>query len=215
MAVDVKEAATRKLGPLPVWAWAGVVGGAVIVSRMLRGGGGSAPAVESGTPQLVGGGATGGGGVSSDYPGSNAALEAQLDQVTSQLETLQASDSSNVGLIAELQELQQTLQGKIASQQTTIAGLSSSLSNATKLNTLQTKLTNLLQQLSAAYSAKNEAITALERDRARYADGIISKSTYDNNVKVWQSKLDAANASITSLNGQITTTQNDIKKIGA
>lgn len=215
MAVDVKEAATRKLGPLPVWAWAGVVGGAVIVSRMLRGGGGSAPAVESGTPQVIGGGATGGGGVSSDYPGSNAALEAQLDQVTSQLETLQASDSANVGLIAELQELQTTLQTKLATQQTTIAGLSSSLSNATKLNTLQTKLTNLLQQLSAAYSAKNEAITALERDRARYADGIISKSTYDNNVKIWQGKLDAANASITSLNGQIKTTQDDIKKIGA
>lgn len=212
MPIDVKESATRKIGPLPVWAWAGVVAGAVIIARRMRGGGGGT-AVTAGTPAIVGGGGSGGttGGIGAD----TTALQSQLEQVTTQLETLQESGTANTDLIAQLEALQTELQDKLAAQQTTIAGLSSSLSNATSLNTLQTKLTGLLQQLTAAYAAKNEALTALERDRARYADGIISKTTYDNNVKIWQGKLDVANASITNLNSQIKTTQDAIAKIGA
>lgn len=33
--VDLKEALTRKLGPLPVWAWGGIAGGGVLALRRL------------------------------------------------------------------------------------------------------------------------------------------------------------------------------------
>lgn len=35
MAIDLKEALTRKLGPLPVWAWGGIAGGGALVLRRL------------------------------------------------------------------------------------------------------------------------------------------------------------------------------------
>jgi len=38
MAVDIGAATTRKLGPLPVWGWAIVVGGGVLLLRLFRGG---------------------------------------------------------------------------------------------------------------------------------------------------------------------------------
>jgi hypothetical protein len=44
---------THKLGPLPVWAWAGIaVGGVLIFGRKMGGGGGAAPAS---SPQAAGG----------------------------------------------------------------------------------------------------------------------------------------------------------------
>lgn len=39
---DFKEALTRKIGPLPVWAWGGVVGGGLLVAKALTGGGSGA-----------------------------------------------------------------------------------------------------------------------------------------------------------------------------
>lgn len=38
--INVAEAATRKIGPLPAFAWGGIVGGGVLAWRMLHGGGG-------------------------------------------------------------------------------------------------------------------------------------------------------------------------------
>ncbi len=38
MAVDVGEALTRKLGPLPAWGWGIGIGGAILAVRVLRGG---------------------------------------------------------------------------------------------------------------------------------------------------------------------------------
>jgi hypothetical protein len=35
MPLDLKETLTRKLGPLPVWAWGGIAGGGVLVLRRL------------------------------------------------------------------------------------------------------------------------------------------------------------------------------------
>jgi hypothetical protein len=35
---DIGEAVTRKLGPLPVWMWAIVIGGGIVLMRALRGG---------------------------------------------------------------------------------------------------------------------------------------------------------------------------------
>lgn len=213
MPIDVKESATRKIGPLPVWAWAGVVAGAVIIARRMRGGGGGST-VTAGTPAIVGGGGTGGttgGGIGAD----TTALESQLEQVTTQLTELQESGSANTDLIAQLEALQTKLKDKLTAQGTTIAGLSTSLSNATSLNTLQTKLVGLLQQLTTAQLTKQKAELDLARDKARYADGIINKSTYDSNVKKYQPIIDQQTSIINSLSTQIKTTQDAIAKIGA
>ncbi len=51
--IDVGAAATRKLGPLPTWAWAGVVGVGALAYRSLRGGG--AAGHSSGTQATIGG----------------------------------------------------------------------------------------------------------------------------------------------------------------
>lgn len=54
MAIDIQEAATRKIGPLPVYGWALVVGGGFLLLRVLGGGGGGGgiegPPGESGLP---------------------------------------------------------------------------------------------------------------------------------------------------------------------
>lgn len=39
--VDLKEAATRKIGPLPAIAWGGIIGGGILAWRVLSGGGSS------------------------------------------------------------------------------------------------------------------------------------------------------------------------------
>lgn len=36
--MDVKAAATRKIGPLPAWGWGVAIGGALLAFRLLRGG---------------------------------------------------------------------------------------------------------------------------------------------------------------------------------
>lgn len=67
--VDIAEAATRKIGPLPAWAWGAVVGGGLLVYRLATGGG-SGGASSSFVQPIAGGtpfdyddhGATGGGG---------------------------------------------------------------------------------------------------------------------------------------------------------
>lgn len=45
----VTEAVTRKLGPLPVWGWAAVIGGGFLVVRFLGGGSGTAGGITGGT----------------------------------------------------------------------------------------------------------------------------------------------------------------------
>lgn len=45
------NAITRKLGPLPVWAWAGIIGGTFLAVRLLRGGGGTAK--QDATVQMI------------------------------------------------------------------------------------------------------------------------------------------------------------------
>lgn len=72
MAIDVKAAATRKLGPLPAWAWGGVLGGGYLAYRLLTGKG------LPGMPSIGGASAVsptaGGGGTDSGTPTGTAAL---------------------------------------------------------------------------------------------------------------------------------------------
>lgn len=70
--MDVGGALTRKIGPLPVWAWGGVVGGSLLAYRALTGSGGGGAVSSAVTP--VGGGladpseGSGGGGASAETP---------------------------------------------------------------------------------------------------------------------------------------------------
>jgi hypothetical protein len=61
--IDVGEALTRKIGPLPVVAWGAIVGGGILVARALRGGSSS-----SSTPMIIGA-ETGTGGAGGDASG--------------------------------------------------------------------------------------------------------------------------------------------------
>lgn len=62
--IDVGEALTRKIGPLPVVAWGAIVGGGILVARALRGGSSSS------TPMIIGA-ETGTGGAGGDASGYN------------------------------------------------------------------------------------------------------------------------------------------------
>lgn len=74
--IDIQAAATRKIGPLPAFAWGGIVGGGILAWRILHGGSasGSSPygQVIGGTGNInfedgAGGGGGGGtGGVTDD-----------------------------------------------------------------------------------------------------------------------------------------------------
>lgn len=72
--IDLREAATRKLGPLPAWAWGAVIGGGLLVYSLASGKGASSPFTQtlaSADPynfDASGGG--GGGGTGSPSDGS-------------------------------------------------------------------------------------------------------------------------------------------------
>lgn len=73
MGIDIAAAATRKIGPLPAFAWGGIVGGGLLAYKLLRGDSGAS----SQFGQVVGGGnidfedgAGGGGGGGAD-PGTD------------------------------------------------------------------------------------------------------------------------------------------------
>lgn len=60
MAIDVKAALSRKIGPLPAWGWGVAIGGGLLVWRMIRGGGsGGTSFATEGTATSDGGGAFG------------------------------------------------------------------------------------------------------------------------------------------------------------
>lgn len=64
--IDIREAATRKIGPLPAWAWGVVVGGGLLVYGLVSGKGASSPFQQTlassgdGFDYGAGGGASGG-----------------------------------------------------------------------------------------------------------------------------------------------------------
>lgn len=101
MAVDFKESATRKIGPLPVWGWAIAVAGAVIGVRMLRGGGASA--TSSGTPTIVGGSGLESDLSSADFQGELSDLISENANLSTEVETL-TSTVSNFSLFDSLQQ---------------------------------------------------------------------------------------------------------------
>lgn len=64
--MDVPPILTKKVGPLPVIAWVGVVGGAFVVYRVLTGGGGSSASPSTALAPAADAGSSGAGGSSGD-----------------------------------------------------------------------------------------------------------------------------------------------------
>lgn len=71
--IDLREAATRKIGPLPAWAWGAVVGGGLLVYGLASGKGASSPFTQtlaSADPYNFDASGAGGGGTGSPSDGS-------------------------------------------------------------------------------------------------------------------------------------------------
>lgn len=107
MAVDVKESATKKLGPLHVWGWAVVVAGAVLLAKRLQPSEGTK--VAAGNPEIVGGGE---GLPAEDGGADDTALLSRissLEGLTTQYQTQIAGLSSDIGNVTLLNTLQTKL----------------------------------------------------------------------------------------------------------
>lgn len=71
-AGGIKGGLTRKVGPLPVWGWAAVAGGAFVVWTFMRGGGSGEGAIADGALGVGMGGPGGGGAGGGGYGGSGS-----------------------------------------------------------------------------------------------------------------------------------------------
>ncbi len=82
----IKGGLTRKVGPLPVWGWAAIVGGGFVAYTFLRGGSGD-PTTEAGIPVDMGSG--GGGGGSSGGSGvDTSALDAAIARLADRIDAI-------------------------------------------------------------------------------------------------------------------------------
>jgi hypothetical protein len=102
--VDVPEAVTRKIGPLPAWGWVVAISGAVIVFRLLKGGsagGSGSSGIISGAPTTVGGaGTTDLSGGAGDIIGSGpAGILSQLQTDISKSGAVQALQAQLINLL--------------------------------------------------------------------------------------------------------------------
>lgn len=88
--IDVGDTLGRKIGPLPVWAWGGVVGGGILIVRAMSGGGASSPFVQpiaqDGSMNFEPGGAAGGGDAAPPWyatiPGVGTIIDRPPGEVT-------------------------------------------------------------------------------------------------------------------------------------
>jgi len=192
MAVDVKEAVTRKLGPLPVWGWALAVAGAFIGWRLLSGRSAfptAAPAATtpSGTP-ISGDGGDGGAGVD---------LSGIMEQ------------------IGDLTEQVTATQGQVVAGQEQIAGLGTALTNVTAASGLQQRLIEALNKRASALAARGTAGREKADAAILYKDKKISKANYTKRVKAANAKIAAQNTILGGLDTLIADLQRQLSQIGA
>lgn len=173
--MGLQEAATRKLGPLPAWAWGAVVGGAILGVRWLTGGQGSG---SSGTVVPIGGDGSdfdygdlpdaGGGGDPFDN-GSDViggALPGIIDSI------------ADYRIAFDLQA---------------------------QLNDAINRRATLIGKRAAAANDLNAAKLALVRNRQAFEAGKITRKEFERNRDTYQEQRNAANAEITRLDGLIET----------
>lgn len=93
--MNIGEAATRKLGPLPAWGWGVALGGAYLVYKFVRGG--------SSTPQVVQvTGSQPGGSMDAGSAGSSDDLTAIEGQIAGQQGQLNTLTQALSGLLAKV-----------------------------------------------------------------------------------------------------------------
>lgn len=173
--INIGEAATRKLGPLPTWAWAGVVGVGVLAYRSLGGGGGSGRS--SGSQATIGGDGAGfsppsmpdaapypyEGGTPTQPPIGGGALPGVID------------GDALTGVI-----------GQVSSA-----------------FTLQRQLNDALSRLSVLLGSRSTLQTKINANLDAYRAGKISKATYTNRKTQYEKELAEVKAKIDSQNSLI------------
>lgn len=186
----VKEGVTRKLGPLPVWGWAVAVAGAVIGFRILSG----RSAFPASTPSSSSGGTPLGGGSGADTPTAVPTEPTDISGLTTQIEDLFAG---------------------LTSAQTTIAGLSTGVTNANAFNNLQQQLIDALNKRASALSTRDRNARAVADTAMQYKDKKITKSTYLANTKKYNAAIAQQNTILADLDKAIAGFQKQISGIGA
>jgi hypothetical protein len=203
MAPNVGEAVTRKLGPLPTWGWAIVIGGGVLLYRALRSGGSSSSSSGGVSYIPVGNpGATGGYG----DPGDSTYGQGQPGTAG------EAGAAGAQGIQGEMGATGAT--GATGAQG--IAGAAADVASLlprnlfTSYNTLLVRLSELLQSRGDILSRIEDAETALARDAARYADKSINLYTYNYDVSKWTAVLNEQKAQLASTDQAIATTRSQL-----
>lgn len=196
--LDIKEAATRKLGPLPTWGWGIAIVGAVVVYKLIGGrgassGGGGLAGVDAGIP------ATGDDGGILDGPNS---LWSQIqEQITGQGETITeqgAQITEQGGLLTEqgtaLTQAQQALQDALEAleeaqgintdQSGLITGLTGQIGNLSGFQELQTKLITALNNRATLLqaAARIQADINWYYDQLRVCKTAACKKTNNNKI---------------------------------
>lgn len=188
MPVDVKEAVTRKLGPLPAWGWGVAIGGAFLAFRVIRpksasSGSGTAAAIGSGPVIGTGGDAT----PTDVFSGANS-------------------------LVEQLQGQVDTLSETVAGQEDQVAGLSGTITTLTSFQALQTKLieylrrrTTLLTNISTTNSnlsdyKQNLAACTTQACKDKWNAQITQKNGYLVN---WNTELAGINDQIANAQEQL------------
>lgn len=173
---DIGEALTRKLGPLPTWAWGGVVGGAVLGVRLLTGGrgGASGGAVAS----------VGGDGADLPTPGSSGGFDFG--------DTPSAGGDPIGGVLPGVVDSIADFSGFAALQQQ----LSASQQSLSSLQTARANEWRIIADIKQNYSAGK--ISAATRDR-QLADHNAKVATLNGQITTTTSTIDSLRAQIAAI----------------
>jgi len=189
----IKGAITRQIGPLPAWAWVGVIVGGYFLYRILRGGGsGNTTVTTSGSGGSTGGGSTGGdplggadaGNLISGLQSSVDDLQGQVGDLTGQVGDLSGQVNTDQGIIHGL---------------TNLAGLQTSLEDKLRQKIdLNRLFSSQYNQLKTAQAALAKCTT--QSCRTKYT-GLAN--TYRTQAQGTQAQISSLDKDINSLEQQI------------
>jgi chromosome segregation ATPase len=161
---DVKASLTRKLGPFPAWGWGVGIGGAILLYKVIhKGSPATAGPVSTPLDSNTGSGTPSGDQTGSGTSGDSTAISALQDQINSLTDQITQEGQANSAQLAQLTDLQTQLeaaQNTITGDQGTIAGLSGTIGNLTTFQTLQTQLSQLLDDRATTLYEINKWNTA-------------------------------------------------------
>lgn len=173
--LNVKEAATRKIGPLPAWMWAVALGGAFLLVRTIKGGGGSVPVTPptaDNPPSPISNDIPVSGGASFDITGLSTQIQSVQDalkqQETRNLQQLQGDLSAKQSQLTYAQSQYQIYTTKMNDYKTKIADPNTT---AAQKSQYQIQLTEVLTQRNywgGVIQGLKSTISYLQQAIARY-----------------------------------------------